>query len=97
MRELGDEKYSAMNLAGMAGPIAAGGYPQAAARLLGASEALLEAMGIVMHPVERSEIDRDVAAVREQLDEATFEAAWAEGRAMSLEEAVAYALGEDAK
>ena len=34
---------------------------------------------------------------REQLDEATFEAARAAGRAMSLEEAVGYALGEDAK
>jgi hypothetical protein len=30
------------------------------------------------------------------LDQATFEAAWAEGRPMSLEEAIAYALGEDA-
>jgi len=35
------------------------------------------------------------AAVREQLDEAAFEAAWGKGRAMSLEEAVAYALGSE--
>lgn len=33
----------------------------------------------------------------EQLDDAVFEAAWAEGRAMSLEQAVAYALGGDDK
>jgi tetratricopeptide (TPR) repeat protein len=92
LRELGDEKYSAMTLADMAGPAAAGGYPQAAACLLGASEALLEALGIVMHAGNRPDIDRHVAALREQLDEATFDAIWAEGRAMSLEQAVSYAL-----
>ncbi len=91
-RELGDKKYSALNLAGMAGPAAALGYPQAAARLLGASEALLEALGIVIHAGDWSDHDRDVVAVREQLDEATLDAAWAEGRAMSLEQAISYAL-----
>jgi len=30
--------------------------------------------------------------VREQLDEATFDASWAEGRAMSLVQAVSHAL-----
>ncbi len=41
---------------------------------------------------QRRELDRITAATRAELDEATFEAAWAEGRAMSLEQAVAYAL-----
>ena len=36
---------------------------------------------------------RLVGALRTQLDEARFRAAWAEGRAMSLGEAVSYALG----
>jgi DNA-binding NarL/FixJ family response regulator len=40
-------------------------------------------------------MERDIAAARAQLDAATWEAAWAEGRAMSLEQAIAYAL-EDA-
>jgi tetratricopeptide (TPR) repeat protein len=92
LQELGDKKYSAMHLADMAGSVMAHGHPQAAARLLGASEALLEALGLVQHAGSWPDIDRDVAAVREQLDEATFEAAWAEGRAMSLEQAVFYAL-----
>jgi two-component SAPR family response regulator len=35
-----------------------------------------------------------LARVRSALDEATFEAAWAEGRAMSFEQAVGYVLGE---
>jgi predicted ATPase/predicted Ser/Thr protein kinase len=91
-QELGDKKYSPMNLADMAGPVAAGGHPQAATRLLGASEALLEALGLVIHASDRPDIDRHVAVVRDQLDEETFNAAWAEGRAMSLEQAVSYAL-----
>jgi len=92
LRELGDEKYSAMNLAGMAGSVAAGGHPQAAARLLGAAEALLETLGILMQAGDWPDYERYVAAVRGQLDEATFDAAWAEGRAMSLDQAVSYAL-----
>jgi hypothetical protein len=34
------------------------------------------------------------AALRAQLDEAAFNAAWAEGRTMTLEQAIEYALGE---
>jgi tetratricopeptide (TPR) repeat protein len=91
-RELGDKKYSAMHLAAIAGPVAAQGHPEAAARLLGASEALMEALDIDMPASDWSTLDRSVEAVREQLDEATFDAAWAEGRAMSLEQAVSYTL-----
>ena len=43
----------------------------------------------------RLEYDRALAAARAQLDEAAWNAAWAEGRAMTLEQAVTYAL-EDA-
>ncbi len=37
-------------------------------------------------------MDRDIGAVRTQLDPITFAAAWAEGQAMTLEQAVAYVL-----
>ena len=40
-----------------------------------------------------AEYDRTVAAIQTQLDEAAFAAAWAEGRALTLEQAIAYALG----
>ena len=59
---------------------------------LGASEAALERMGAFYQPVDKKEIDRIIANVRSQLDEATFQAAWVEGRAMTLEQAVADAL-----
>ena len=43
---------------------------------------------------QRIAIDRTIAAVRERLDEAVFAAAWADGRALPLEQAIAYALEE---
>ena len=89
-----DTYYLTHGLSTLAGPVAALGNPQKAARLLGASEALLEKMGLGLQAGDRFEIERYVIAVKEQLDDATFEAAWAEGRAMSLEEAIAYAFGE---
>jgi non-specific serine/threonine protein kinase len=63
-------------------------------RLLGAAEALREATAGVLPAWERADYERCVAAAREALGEAAFAAAWAEGRALSLDEAVAYALEE---
>jgi DNA-binding CsgD family transcriptional regulator len=42
-------------------------------------------------PAERPNYERANAAVRAQLDEATFVAAWADGEALSLEQAIAEA------
>jgi hypothetical protein len=44
---------------------------------------------------DQEKYDHVVAAARSQLDEATFAVAWAEGRAMPLEQAIAYALTQD--
>jgi len=63
-----------------------------AARLFGAAEALRAAAGVPLTPFDRADYDRDVAAIQAQLDNAALKAAWVEGRAMSLEQAVAYAL-----
>jgi hypothetical protein len=42
-----------------------------------------------MAPIERTDYDQTVALISTQLDAATFEAAWTEGRAMSLEQVIA--------
>jgi tetratricopeptide (TPR) repeat protein len=84
----------ALALAFFSGPIAARGYPERAAQLLGASDALLKAMGLGQQPSDQPEIDRFEAAVREQLDEEAFRSAWTKGQAMSLEQAIAFALEE---
>ena len=70
--------------------------PERAARLFGAAEGLREVMGAPLPPADRAGRDRSVAAVRSALGEEAFAAAWAEGRAMSLEAAVAFALAEEA-
>jgi hypothetical protein len=80
----------------LGGPVAAKGLPELAARLFGASESILQDLGASLQPADKIEIDRYRDDVRAQLDESTFEKAWAEGRAMSLEDAVALALDENA-
>lgn len=44
--------------------------------------------------VERVAYDADLAAIGSRTDADAFAAAWAEGRAMTLNQAVAYALDE---
>jgi predicted ATPase/DNA-binding SARP family transcriptional activator len=63
-------------------------------RLLGAAEVVREATIRAIWVADRPDHERCVAAAREALGEAAFTAAWAEGRAMSLDAAVDYALGE---
>jgi predicted ATPase len=77
------------SLAALAGVIGVTGQPERAARLLGAWEAALERMGASVQPADQPNHDRNITAVRAQLDPLTFAAAWRAGRAMSLAQAVA--------
>jgi non-specific serine/threonine protein kinase len=61
------------------------------ARLLGASEVFCETLGARPPVAIVPEYERTVAECRAALGAATFAAAWAEGRAMSLDQAVEYA------
>jgi tetratricopeptide (TPR) repeat protein len=79
-------------LAALAGVAGGMGLPEQAARLLGAVQALHEAFGTHIEHVDIVEYERYLAIARSQLDEAAFALAWAEGRTMTLEQAVAYAL-----
>jgi hypothetical protein len=60
-------------------------------RLFGAA-ALREAAGAPLAPRERKEVEPQVAELRTAMGDAVFEAAWAEGQAMSLEQVVGDAL-----
>ena len=68
--------------------------PVLAARLFGAVEASLAVLYNCGLPIWRAEHENSVAAVRAQLDEAGFMCLWAEGEAMTLEQAVAFASSE---
>jgi non-specific serine/threonine protein kinase len=68
--------------------------PTRSCRLLAAAQALMEARGRHASSVDRDVHEAEVALLRASLGEEGFKAAWAEGEAMTLEQAVAYALGE---
>ena len=95
-RELGHQRGIAGCLEGLAAGAGAEGQPRRAAWLFGAAEARRDASGAPLQPGDRLTYSRDIAAARAQLDDATWEVAWAEGRAMSLEQVVAYALADTA-
>ena len=63
-----------------------------ATHLLGFIEAWLESNQLQLVIFDHTNYARSVAAVRAQLDEAAFTTAWAEGRMMTLEQAIEHAL-----
>jgi predicted ATPase/class 3 adenylate cyclase/DNA-binding XRE family transcriptional regulator len=67
---------------------------QRAAKLFGAAEILRENPNLPMNPMEQVEYEREVSDLRANMDEATFARAWAEGRALTMEQAIAFALEE---
>jgi predicted ATPase/DNA-binding XRE family transcriptional regulator len=65
-----------------------------AMRLYGAADALRARIGAPSRPNDREFNERHIAEARAQLGADAFAAAWSEGEAMSLEEAIAHALDE---
>ena len=82
-------------LEGYACVAGAQGEAQRAARLWGAAQAL-EAEGIPRDTDWLEEADARMSAVRSGMGEQAWEEAWRKGRAMTLEEAVAYTMEEEA-
>jgi predicted ATPase/class 3 adenylate cyclase/DNA-binding CsgD family transcriptional regulator len=62
-----------------------------AARLFGAAQSARQRMGLVPFEVVRDEDEARIATIRDALGQNEFDAAWAEGTALSLDEAIAYA------
>jgi ATP/maltotriose-dependent transcriptional regulator MalT len=75
--------YTAMGLEELGKVVAAQGALEWATRLFGAAEALREAMGAPLPPVEHPDYALQVEAVRAALGAARFRAAWAEGHLMA--------------
>ena len=68
--------------------------PARAARLLGAAQALRDTVGSYQDTRAQAKANRAVEDARRALPLPVFTAAWAEGQAMTAEQAVAYALEE---
>ncbi len=79
-------------LAGLGGVAALDEEPERAARMWGAAEALREAAGVAMWAADQVEYERQLAMLRAGMDAHTLSAAWAAGRALPSEQAIAEAL-----
>jgi predicted ATPase/DNA-binding CsgD family transcriptional regulator len=87
--ELGEKWVIAMGLVGLGEVVAALRQLAWATQLWGAAEALRDAIGIPIPPVELASYERSVSAARVHLGERAFAAAWAQGRSMTPEQALA--------
>jgi DNA-binding CsgD family transcriptional regulator len=67
------------------------GSHREAARLLGAAHAIRQRIGEVRFKIYDAGYEASVAVLRNAMGEKEFDAAWAEGAALSTEEAIAYA------
>jgi hypothetical protein len=90
--ELGQKGLTAHYLEVTAAVIGATGQPYSAVRLLGAAAALRETLHYTIESHDPRYHHLRVMMARAGLGEAEFAAAWAEGQALSLEQAIEYAL-----
>ena len=95
LRDLRDRGSISECLEGLVRVGVAQGQLEQAARLSGASEALREVTGAPLMPSDRVDYDRSLDTAREKLGQEAFKAAWGEGRTMSMDEAIEYALTKD--
>jgi len=65
------------------------GEPLVTTRLYGAAETLRERYGVSLNLTDQAQYNRDLAALRQKLDEVTFNEIWQAGRALSLDQALA--------
>ena len=91
-REIWNTYSIAFCLGGLGAAASAGGRPARGARLLAATEAILQAAGAVLDSDDRMVYAAGVASAREQLSGVAFDKAWQEGRALGRDQAIAYAL-----
>jgi predicted ATPase/class 3 adenylate cyclase/DNA-binding CsgD family transcriptional regulator len=94
-KERGDKDGIAACLDALAGVAVTQERPERAARLFGAADVLRETIHTVVPPAQRAEYDRHMSTLRAHLDETALGAAWAAGRAMTLEQAIEDALALD--
>jgi DNA-binding CsgD family transcriptional regulator/tetratricopeptide (TPR) repeat protein len=90
--KLGDRTGALTSLAAIAGVAVDQDRWDFAVRLLAATQAFRETMGIPRPSSEQAEHEADIAAIRGNIPSAQLKTAWAQGAAMSLDGAIAYAV-----
>ncbi|HZT43605.1 MAG TPA: tetratricopeptide repeat protein [Chthonomonadaceae bacterium] len=94
-QELGTKWIAVTALEGMAAWARAQGQVERAVRLVAATGALREAFSFPRPPQDQEKVGRHLAALRADAGEEAFSAAWEEGLAMTLDQAVASALADE--
>jgi predicted ATPase len=92
--EVQDHDNLAALLLGLGAVAVARGDFLRAAHLFGAAEAVRDALGAPLLPIDRVYYDRALRAGQAGLDGATWAAAWSAGHALPLARAIAYALDQ---
>jgi len=92
LRELGGKWNAAYLLEDMGGLAALEGQAERALRLVGAASNLRVEIGAPLPPVEQVKLEKLLEPARQALNDLVQAAAFGEGRAMSLEQAIDYAL-----
>ena len=91
-KERGDKRVAAECLQGLAAALGVDADPALGARLFGASEAILEALGATPSAAEAATSEQFVPLVREALGDERFEQEHDAGAALPADEAIAVAL-----
>jgi non-specific serine/threonine protein kinase len=91
-QEFGDRLYLATGLWGWARLAWVAGRRERAIRLLGAAAAQFQAISATPEPAHVQAYADDLTTWQTEVDPLTWEQAWAEGQALTLDEAVVYAL-----
>lgn len=94
-RDGGESRRIASTLEAMAGAELEAGDLTRAARLGGAATAIRETVGAPMQPNELPDWERTMVDLRASMDATALSLAWAEGQALDLDAAIAYALAID--
>jgi predicted ATPase/DNA-binding SARP family transcriptional activator len=92
---LSDQHEASLAIEGLALVALQDDDPERTARLLAQADALRRAVATSATPSEEAEFEHAASTVRAQLEPAAFDLAWSQGGAMSLDEAVAYALEDE--
>ena len=94
--DYGNREKIALSLEALGGVAIERDRPERGARLFGAGKVLRQAIDYPLKsPYDLANFDRSMAALRAQMDEEALETEWTEGRAMSMEEAIEYALNDE--
>jgi tetratricopeptide (TPR) repeat protein len=94
LQRLSDRYLLPYALLNMAGAILCEGEAQRATRLLAAADAMFQASGAAIDPADQPVFEAHLTSARSALDAPTFDVAWAAGRALTPDEAVATALAD---